>query len=205
MKGWTRLPCLISSQLTGSWGVDHSQSLPSSFSPRVARELIKTVLTKTIKEVQVSQLQLINHWAPGRPAPSCSKSADQADRVDPRNPEFTTPLSPWAPEFSEQFPLAAKPRLVKVEAWQSFDQCALVMLIWETWDFLLLKNFRRCIVLVMVKKLFWPVLNQIWWNFINFKGGYFKKWIISQKADIFTSGYHWNGYFQKKRKLGKLR
>ena len=34
--------------------------------------------------------QPLSSW----PAPSWGKSADQADQVDPRDPEFTTPLSP---------------------------------------------------------------------------------------------------------------
>ena len=33
--------------------------------------------------------QPLSSW----PVPSCGKSADQADQVDPRDPEFTMPLS----------------------------------------------------------------------------------------------------------------
>ena len=62
MKGWTLLPCLITTHWILGCG-DHSQSWPSSFSSRFAPVLIKT---RSIEEIQVSRRRLINHWAPGQ-------------------------------------------------------------------------------------------------------------------------------------------
>ena len=196
MKVWTLLPCLTTTHWILKW---------RPLTKLAVKLFFKSCAGTDQDEVNQGDAGLttsVDHTLSSWPVPSCGKSADQADQVDPRDPEFTMPLSSWAPEFSEQFPLAAKPRLVKVEAWQSFDQCAVDIF---TSGYFQKQVFSKADIFKgRSLAVLWPVCS-----------GYFHKRIFS-KADIFKSGYFQkrifskvdilnNDFFHKERQLRKLR